>query len=201
MKNPIGYIIKDSGGELICEGGFGELYDYIWAKNGVFIEAENQHLSARIPVAVGVTRGLADLKMGVTLKHGKIPQRYFDYILDDMLLTPKEEAYYAIVWEEERYKIKKPAQAASADKVTYEQLDNVVLEIHSHGDMSYQFSNQDDSDELGLKVYGVVGLLTHQYPCALLRAGVYGYFFYIEWDNVFEGESTRVNWQFARRTR
>jgi hypothetical protein len=221
MKKPIGYIIR--GREAIREGGFGELYDYIWAKNGVFIEAENTLISARIPVAVGVTRGLEEMKMAVTLKHGKIPQAYFDCILDEMQRSPEIESYYAIVWDEDRYKIRKPDLHQSSDKVIYDVLPNVVLDIHSHVPLVYTsetcpgkpcgsgcdhkwpamvgFSTQDDKDELGLKIYGVIGLLGQQTPVALLRAGVYGYFYYIDWGDVFEGESTqhhcRVRWQFA----
>ncbi len=190
--NPVGYIIRDSGGETIVPG-FGELYDYTWAGNGIFVQAENPlFLSARIPICSAKTRGLPDLAPNITMKCGKIPQRFFDFILDQMLLTPHEESYFAIVRENGAYYVRRPGQTANEEKVTYEKLDNVVAEFHSHGDMVPFFSSQDNDDEQGLKIYGVVGMLSGPLPCALLRVGVYGYFYLLDWSQVFQGFSGKV---------
>jgi PRTRC genetic system protein A len=194
MKQPVAYKIFQKGTPWPIDGEVG--LTYTWAGNGVFVEAESPLLAARIPTAEVITRGLANFKTEVVLKHGKIPQSLFDDILADMLLTPKIENYYGICWDD-GYKIRKPLQSRAGDKVTYATLDNVVLDIHSHGDMAPVFSTQDNKDEQGLKLYGVAGLLASEYPCALLRVGVYGYFYYIDWSDVFEGASRLSKWQFV----
>ena len=194
MKQPVAYRIFQKGTPDDIDGEVG--LTYTWAGNGVFIEAESPLLAARIPITDAITRGLPELKTIIELKHGKIPQSLFDDIMDDMMLTPKIENYYGIVWDDS-YKIRKPIQSRAGDKVTYAILENVVLDIHSHGELAPIFSTQDNKDEQGFKLYGVVGLLDAKYRCALLRVGVYGYFDYLDWADVFEGESRNANWQFA----
>ncbi len=180
---PIGYsILTDQDIEST-----GELYDYTWAGNGIFIEAENPLIKVCIPITEAPTRGLQDLTTPeIILKHGRIEERYFRYIVKEMIQNPEGEEYFAIVWEDEEYKIKKPKQVRSASEVTYEQLSNVVIDIHSHpGGKHIDFSSQDDKDEQGLKIYCVVGALNHKLPVAMARLGVYGYFHNLDWHQVF----------------
>lgn len=190
---PIGYSVMTDDDNLASSG---ELYNYYWAGNGVFIEAENPLIRAQIPVAVGVTRGLPDITQEVILAHGKIDPRYFDYILGNMLMTPEQECYYAITWEDDRYKIRKPDLHQASGHVTYEVLPNVVMELHSHpGNLGIGFSSQDDADEQGLKIYGVVGCLGRHQPLAQLRVGVYGNFHIIDPSLVFTTVPTTVNFE------
>jgi hypothetical protein len=49
------------------------------------------------------------------------------------------------------------------------------------------FSGQDNNDEQGLKIYGVIGSLGKM-PTLQLRAGVYGYFHPLRWSDVFSGD-------------
>jgi len=62
----------------------------------------------------------------------------------------------------------------------------VVLDLHSHGQMRAGFSAQDDEDDLGLKLYGVVGSLD-TVPVVKFRVGVYGYFMEMRWKEIFSG--------------
>jgi hypothetical protein len=201
MIQPVGYFIRGQHEPFV----HGELYNYYWGENGLFINAEGPLLRACIPIAETVTRGLLPIQRRIALDHGKIPVSYFDDILRDMMLTPEMEKYYGIVWDD-GYKISKPIQLSSESTVTYGTLDNVVVEIHSHGDNLPLFSTQDNKDELGLKIYGVVGLLKDlkevsgsvmQYRAVLLRVGVYGYFDYVDFRDIFEGESNYANWKFV----
>jgi hypothetical protein len=192
-KYPIGYNTLHDPGEVNFKG---ELYDYFWAGNGVFIRAENEHLRAQVPVAVGVTRGLPYMTPEINLKHGHIDQRYFDFILDEMLQTPEQESYYAIIWEDDRYKIRKPDLHQTDVSVIYDVLPNVVMELHSHpGNLGVGFSSQDNSDETGFKIYGVVGCLSRQQPLVQLRVGVYGNFHIIDPYEVFLTVPTRVKFE------
>jgi hypothetical protein len=129
---PIEYFIEGKDDLRRMRGEKGECYSYTWAGNGVFIESENSHLAARVPVAVGLTRGLPELKAEITLKHGKLSHRYLDYIFEQMQLTPRLESYFAIVWEDGSYRVKKPNQEVTDVRVAYELLDNTVMEFHSH---------------------------------------------------------------------
>ncbi len=185
MNRPVGYLVKHSDG---LTGERGLYYNYILAANGLFIEAENNLIAARVPVAECEVRGLAPLEPKITLTYGSIPQRFFDLALDTFLAEPDKEHYVAVVGAA-GYHFYVPVQDKSAGSVVYEVGESVVLELHSHGHMGAWFSGQDDRDEKGLKLYGVVGKLDAT-PVVKLRVGVYGYFRTLEWREVFDGTLT-----------
>ena len=66
------------------------------------------------------------------------------------------------------------------------QLAGVLLDLHSHGNMSAFWSQTDEGDEQGFRAYGVVGRLDTQ-PEIRLRLGVYGYWFPIPVGVLFDG--------------
>jgi PRTRC genetic system protein A len=183
---PIGYRVNADDDKMECPG---ELYDYHWAGNGIFIEAKNQLLSARIPITDVQTRGLSLMQPEIKFKHGKIPEIYYDFIVEQMKLTPQVESYFVVVWEDNVYKIRKPPQIAAADAVVYQAQDNVILDIHSHPAGPNGFSAIDDADEQGFKIYGVLDNRDGHHPAIFLRMGVYGYFHYLQWEDVFERRS------------
>jgi hypothetical protein len=74
----------------------------------------------------------------------------------------------------------------SGTSIEYQTMDNVVLELHSHGKMSAFFSGQDNKDEQGFRVYAVAGRLNDE-PQIRLRIGIYGYFREILFQEVFDG--------------
>lgn len=196
MTNPVGYLIKRKDG---LEGVRGTFYDYVLAENGVFIETEGPLLAARVPVAPGKIRGLASLKPLVVLRYGAIPHHIFELALNTMMTDTSKEKYVAIIWDD-GYHIQVPQQAANrkelidgADEghgsgagVSYLNPDKVILDLHSHGRMTAWFSSTDNMDDLGLKLYGVVGKLK-ELPQLQLRVGVYGYFHPLQWTDVFDG--------------
>lgn len=85
------------------------------------------------------------------------------------------------------YRIKYPPQQRDATSVKYATLPNTVVDIHSHGSMGAFFSNTDNQDEQGLRLYMVVGKLDTLFPEVRLRVGVYGYFRDIQLEEVFHG--------------
>ncbi len=182
MSKPVGYLMNNSTG---LSGERGLYYDYIFASNGVFIEAESPLIAARIPVANCDIRGLAPIEPKLSLTYGSIPQRFFDLALD-LFLSDKETEQYVAITGEGGYQFYIPVQDKKAGSVVYEVGRAVVLEIHSHGHMGAWFSGTDNEDETGLKLYGVVGKLDST-PIVKLRIGVYGYFRDLFWNEVFDG--------------
>jgi PRTRC genetic system protein A len=179
---PVGYLFNRPEG---LEGERGLYYNYIFASNGLFIEAENKLMEVRIPIAYCDIRGLAPLKVKINLTYGSIPQRFFDLSLSMFLSDIEREQYIAVIGDA-GYHFYIPLQDKEGASVTYECGDKVVLEMHSHHKMGAWFSGTDDKDETGLKVYGVVGNLDKT-PIVRLRLGVYGYYMPLAWKEVFDG--------------
>lgn len=178
----VGHLTKYPDG---LSGERGIYYNYILASNGLFIEAESPLIAARIPVAECEVRGLAPMESRVTLTYGSIPQRFWDLALDAFLSNPDIE-HYAAVSADAGYHFYIPMQDKTAGGVTYTVGDKIVLDLHSHGHGRAGFSGQDNKDEVGLKLYGVVGTL-HSTPVVKLRIGVYGYFMALSWKDIFDG--------------
>lgn len=167
------------------EGEHGDYYDYLLAANGLFIEAEGKLMGARVPVAGCEVRGLAPLEPRLFMRHGRIPQRFFDLALNYFLADTSRERYVAVTWNE-GYHLYAPVQTGEHARVQYETGESVILDLHSHGEMRAWFSTQDNHDEQGLRFYGVIGKLG-EIPVVRLRVGVYGYHYPITWGNVFDG--------------
>lgn len=182
---PVGYLTNTA------EGLAGEpslFYDYILASNGLFIRARGPLLAATVRIAEAEVRGLLPLEERVELPKGKIPQHWFDFAMFIFTNEREVEHYFAIIWEEDQggYCIKEPPQQRGETSVKYATLPNTVVDIHSHGSMGAFFSNTDDQDEQGLRLYMVVGKLNTLFPEVRLRVGVYGYFRGIPLEEVFQ---------------
>lgn len=184
----IGYLTNRQDG---LYGQRGDYYDYIIAQNGVFIEAETPLITARIPVETCEIRGLAPVTPWVVLRHGRIPGGIFQSILQMMLADARfytREVYAAITWNGTNYEPKSSLQAATEHMVYYSKLEETILDVHSHLGKAY-FSMVDDEDEKGLQLYAVFGLSDRSMT---LRLGVYGYFYPLSFEDVFEGELVNI---------
>jgi len=91
--NMVGYLVNVPEG---LSGEKGIYYSYILAANGIFIEASNPMLAARVPVAECEVRGLAPMKAKIALTYGSIPQHFFDLALGTFLAAPDRESYVAV---------------------------------------------------------------------------------------------------------
>ena len=101
--------------------------------------------------------------------------------LEKWLASPDKELYVGIRWNG-GYQLYVPEQEGEMANVHYRCADDVVVELHSHPRMAAQFSGTDNKDEQGLKVYGVVNR-----EAVNLRVGVYGYWMFVEWSDIFDG--------------
>jgi PRTRC genetic system protein A len=178
----IGYLVQTERG---LEGEPGLFYDYILARNGLFVRAQSHLIEAVVNIAPAEVRGLQCLREMVRLSKGRIPKSIYDLAISTLLADRYRERYLAVTWEGE-YHLKMPPQESSSGGVEYEVLPNTVVDIHSHAAMSAFFSSTDDSDEQGLRLYMVVGRLDTLLPEVELRLGVYGYFVPMNLDEVFD---------------
>ncbi len=177
----VGYLIRRDD---VLHGVRGLFYNYILAGNGLFIEANSSLITGRVQVARARVRGLPDLAPEIHLANGKIPVGMLEIALDLMQFNHTIEIYVAIVYANEGFRLITPNQTGSPGRVTYERADNVVLDLHSHGDMKVFFSGTDNKDEQGLRLYGVVG--QHGALQIKIRLGIYGYYGPVKLQDVFD---------------
>ena len=179
-----GYLIHDTLGNF--SGVRGSHYNYITAANGLFIQAENEHLKATVRIARAKVRGLAALEPRIILQHGKIPAPIFADSIRQMGLTLSRELYLAVVWENGAYGLRVPDQEASGSHVTYQKLPNTVLDLNSHPTFSGKFSSIDNRDEVGVQLYVVIGHVDKLIPEYTFRVGVYGHFYEMALEDIFD---------------
>lgn len=178
---PVGYLLNKREG---LEDEPGLFYNYILAENGLFIRARNPLIEGAICISPVEIRGLSPLEERIELVHGKIPRHLYDLSLSVLMASNNREQYLAITWEDE-YRLRLPTQERNSASVKYENLPSSVMDIHSHGTMRAFFSEMDDQDEQGLKLYMVVGRLDTLLPEVEMRVGVYGYFAPVQREEVF----------------
>ena len=108
------------------------------------------------------------------------------------------EAAAQIFWNKKlkKYFVYYPKQAVSAAAVRFErdfvleQNNVLVMDVHSHGDMSPFFSSIDDADEKGTRLFCVFGNLNDTCLCHYqLRAGTAGRFIKVNSQDIFENDS------------
>lgn len=197
MSGAVGYLSLHPPPHPGYEGERGSHYDYVMAKNGVFVEAEGKYLAARARVKAAEIRGLLPTGPKLALRHGLIPAHLFQLALDAMLADFTRELFVAVIWEGPwdgpgQYRLHIPEQRRSGAKVEYDRHSDTVVDLHSHGVMKPFFSDTDDADEVDLGVYGVVGTIK-EHPLGgvrqalSLRVGIYGHFQPMAWAEVFSG--------------
>lgn len=172
-------------------------YQYVIAQNGVFVRAENDFVSACLPVtrlkeATAPVRGLQPLNGWVRLKIPQIPLTLLETVIANAQVSAEngrlDETLSYVTWCNGRYRLIKPNdQQASPSSVFSEMVEpgeTVVMDIHSHGAAPPYFSPTDDRDETRLRFYGVIGnLRTTLQWC--FRLGIYGHWAEIDRDTLF----------------
>ena len=194
MNNLVTYHLHRTPGLPPSDAHF---YQYIIAQNGVFVRAENDFVSACIPVmrlkeTTATIRGLQSLTEWVRLKIPQIPLIFLETVIADAQVSTEngrlDETLSYVVWANGRYRLIKPAdQQASPNSVISEIVEpgeTVVMDLHSHGAAPPYFSPTDDRDETRLRFYGVIGNLRGT-PQWRFRLGIYGHWAEIDRDTLF----------------
>lgn len=174
-------------------------YQYVLAANGVFIRSATRFWDVTMPLVRGRIRGLQRLRPSFQLRVPRLPQQLLAQVLADAQRTQGsdgrlQEALYYFYHSGERIRVVKPAQRATAVRVSSPGGDDpaVILELHSHGSLAAFWSSVDDGDEQGGRLYGVIGRLDG-IPEIRLRLGVYGYHWPLPVTVLFDGPGGLVD--------
>lgn len=176
----------------------GQLYDYVFAGNGIFLHALRTGLNVCLHVSDASIRGLATLEEWTTFSLPVLPAAYLKKMLEMSIAACVDqgqptEALFHLHWNiyDGRWQLDKPAQKATA--TTVKPVDDgpnssyarALIELHSHHQMEAFFSDQDDADEQGFRIYAVIGEIFTE-PKLRVRVGCFGHFLEIPATTVFE---------------
>ena len=159
-------------------------YEYALAGNGVFLRAARTGLAITLPIAACEVRNLSPLEPKLELEYGCVPSQLLARILHlarEAAAEEPREALFHLSQAEDGWQLIVPPQAQTEGSV--EPLDSgpessyarALVEIHSHHRMPAKFSNIDDQEERGFRIFGVIGRIWER-PEIRFRVGVFGQF-------------------------
>ena len=173
------------------------MYEYVMASNGVFVRGRRTGLSVMLPVMSGPPtplRGLVPVEPFVQLDHPRVPAELVDEMLEAALGAKDDdlkpvEALFHLTWDACGSRLQMPPQERSIMSVkpighapSYE---TAAVEVHSHHGMAARFSSTDDADEVGFRIFGVLGEIFTR-PTLRVRVGLYGHYWEIPATWVFQ---------------
>ncbi len=165
-------------------------YEFVLAGNGVFLRASQPKIAVQFPLAHCPIRGLVPLSPSFQMEVPRVPQLLIAELVEMALRQIETEILFYLNWEQNHWRLNIPNQIGGAVQVipteeTGDSYRHALIECHSHGRMNAFFSDQDDQDEQGFRLYAVLGNLPHT-PTLRTRVGVFGYFWEICSTCVFE---------------
>jgi hypothetical protein len=162
------------------------LYEYILAGNGIFIRGARREFQAQFCIAPCEIRGLANLEASLQLNAPRVSRE----IVGEMLLRARMardadgrpcEIVFHLELDETRVshclvpsQAQETARAKPADDSPSSSYARACIEVHSHVDMCARFSSLDDQDEVGFRVYAILGCISTR-AVMRVRVGMYGY--------------------------
>jgi PRTRC genetic system protein A len=159
------------------------MYEYVYASNGTFVRAKRQGLQAIAPVTYYKAKGLRSLAAAVQMLYAPVPIALVQRMLEASCLAcdaqgKPVEIVFHLYFENENWQLAIPDQEQTA--TSCKPLDNksygkALIEIHSHHGMKAYFSETDNRDETGFRIYGVLGEIFTN-PQIRMRVGIYGHF-------------------------
>ena len=180
------------------------LYEYVFAGNGVFKRAARKEMSAMIPVTECAIRGLAPVEPELTCQFDRVPESAIRQILDAAREAARQELeiLFHLSLVDGKWRLEVPPQiqryafVEPMEKGAGSSYERAIIEIHSHHRMPAEFSPDDDRDEAGFRIYGVIGNLnprTACWPKINFRVGVYGNWWPLPSDRVIEMPSELID--------
>ena len=163
------------------------MYEYVYGSNGTFVRAKRQGLTAIAPVSYYKAKGLKAISASVQMPYPVVPVTLVEQTLEasriacDTNNRPVEIVFH-LYFENGNWQLAIPEQEQTASSC--KPLDNsanstygkAIIEIHSHHGMRAYFSETDNRDETGFRIYGVLGEIFSN-PQIRMRVGIYGHFY------------------------
>jgi PRTRC genetic system protein A len=127
---------------------------------------------------------LMEIEPAVEMEYPRIPEIFLKNMLEIAGWQRGKrgkhlEVVFRVAWNEEDgdWMLDIPAQEQyeAFCKPLSKEPENTLLEIHSHHVMPAAFSSQDNLDERGFRLYGVMGEFGKK-PVLHLRLGIHGHF-------------------------
>ena len=166
------------------------LYAYIMAGNGVFLYAKRDDLEVLISVARATIAGLPPLEPFV--KMPRVPAILLHHVLNASKENLPNEIlfWFNFNCDRQMWNLDAPLQICSPASVFPMDKNNplgtkALIDLHSHGLLDAFFSRTDNRDEQGLRIFAVIGRVNKK-PLILVRVGVYGNYWNIPAEMVFE---------------
>ena len=162
------------------------LYEYILAGNGVFVRGARREFTAQFCIAPSDVRGLARLETQIDVRIPRVPVEQLRSMLREAQQARDahgervEIVFHVLLDDGMKWRVVIPEQAQSPAraKPTDDSVDSTyaqaLIEVHSHVEMAARFSRFDDRDEIGFRVYAVLGRIFDR-PELRVRVGLYGY--------------------------
>ncbi len=173
------------------------MYTYVVAANGLFIQAEDSRMDARVLITPARLNGLAQIAPYARLKVDRISSAWLHSILRSARQHMPREAMYQFMWNGasgdakpsvvHTWRCVMPGQIQSPTALRFDDDGQAVVDLHSHNSMAAFFSETDDADEGGLRFYAVVGKIDTAQPEIRVRVGVYGHHMQVPAEMVFDG--------------
>jgi PRTRC genetic system protein A len=167
-------------------------YNYILAGNGVFLRAVRSGIDVLMQIASCEVRGLPQLDAHFDWEYPRIPVSLTARILRECEQLGAIEVLFYLLYEPSTgWQLVRPAQEQSAIHCCpiHDDPDSAyakaIVHVHSHHKMAAQFSEADDQEDQGFRIYGIIGNLG-QRTTLIVRVGVFGYFWNLPAALIFE---------------
>ena len=166
------------------------LYAYIMAGNGFFLYAKRDDLEVLIPLLKTTIAGLPPLEPFVHMP--RVPALLMHDILHESKEILPNEILFWFNFDRDRQdwnvvaprQICRPSSVFPVDKSDPLGI-KALIDLHSHALMEPFFSTTDNKDEQGFRIFAVIGRVNEK-PLILVRVGVYGNYWNIPAEIVFE---------------
>ena len=161
-----------------------QMMEYLWAGNGLFVRAKRKGLEAIVPIVYCPTQGLAEVIPYVKMDYPRLPVEMVDEMFGISMGERNAEdgpleIMFRVWWNEAagEWRLETPEQERSMAfcRPLSEEPPNTIIEIHSHHAMDAWFSPQDNLDERGFRLYGVMGEFDKE-PVIRMRLGIFGHY-------------------------
>jgi hypothetical protein len=173
------------------------MYEYITAANGVFVRGKRTGMEVMLPLITNPlieVRGLVRVAPFVRLDYPRVYESLMRKMLSaargaiDSNLNSLKVLFY-LGWGSEGWWMTKPPQEQTVTSVqpvgSTAIYKDSLIELHSHHEMPAQFSNIDNADETGFRLYAVLGNI-FKWPTLRVRVGLYGHYWEVPATWIFD---------------